>query len=398
MLLPLLRLPPLLLLPLLMVSCDAADGGTQAAYPPPTVKTVTLEPSDVPIEREYPGRVAPIRLAEVRARVTGIVLARQFSEGTDVASGDVLFQIDPARFEAAVDAAKAQVAKAEAALSLAGQQEARAKGLLLKNVASKEQYDVASASRKEAEAEVAVARANLKTAELELSYSTVRAPIAGRIGAALVTEGAFVRQEDATQMATVRDLTSVYVDFIAPLEDMSKIQEQSIFEAHGKMKDGVAIQLVTNEGSLYGEPGNLLFSSAVVNETTGQVSLRAQFKNPGRRLLPGTYVRVRMTQGFVAQALLVPQRAIQWDTLGQARVMTVLEGKAVSLPVVTGRSLGNRWLVTEGLKPGDQVIVDGAEKAMPGTPVAAESIPDEGASNAALESDCSAVCSHHVKL
>lgn len=388
----------LLLLPLLVASCDAADGGTQAAYPPPTVKTVTLVASDVPIEQEYPGRVAPIRLAEVRARVTGIVLARQFSEGTDVKAGDVLFQIDPARFEAAVDAARAQVAKAESALGLARQQEARARGLMMQNVTSKEQYDIALATRMEAEAEVAVARANLQTAELELSYATVRAPIDGRIGAALVTEGAFVRQEDATQMAEVRDLSSVYVDFTAPLGDISKIQQELMSGPNRRSKSGLVIQLVTNDGSLYGQPGNLLFSSAVVNETTGQISLRAEFANPHTALLPGTYVRVRMTQGVIEQAILVPQRAIQWDTLGQARVMTVTEGKAASLPVVTGRSIGNQWLVREGLKPGDQVIVDGGEKAMAGSPVTAEAISNEGASNATLKNDCDAVCNYQAEL
>ncbi|MEF9603118.1 efflux RND transporter periplasmic adaptor subunit, partial [Paracoccus sp. PXZ] len=351
-----------------------------------------------PLEQEYPGRVIPIRLAEVRARVTGIVQVRNFAEGSDVKAGDVLFQIDPARFQAAVDGAKAQLAQAEAALSLASQREERAAGLLQKNVTSKDQYDVALATRKQAEAEVAVAKANLQTAELELSYATVRSPIDGRIGAALVTEGAFVRQEDGTQMATVRDLTSVYVDFTTPLGDLSKVQHESASGTLAYSTADTAIRLSADRDRISGQSGRLLFSSAVVNETTGQVSLRAEFKNPGNTLLPGTYVRVRMIQGVAQQALLVPQRAVQWDTLGQARVLTVKDGKVVSQPIVAGRSVGNRWLVSEGLKPGDQVIVDGAEKAMPGTPVTAEAADGQNASNAALKGGCATSCVPQAEL
>ena len=388
----------LLLVPILVSSCDDSGGGSQAAYPPPTVKTVVLQSEDVPLQKEYPGRLVPVRLAEVRARVTGIVLSRQFTEGADVKAGDILFQIDPAPFQAAVDAAKAQLARNEASLALATQQEERARGLFEKNVASKDQFDIAFANRKQAEAEVAVARANLQTADLNLGYSSVRSPIDGRIGAALVTEGAFVRQEEATQMATIRDLSSLYVDFTAPLADLTKVEQEITSGNLSAENTMAAIQLVTNDGSIYGQPGRLLFSSAVVNETTGQVSLRAEFRNPGNTLLPGTYVRVRMTQGVALEALLVPKRAVQWDTLGQARVVTVQDGKAVPQPVVTSQSVGNRWLVTRGLKVGDQVIVDGAEKAMPGSPVTAQAITDANAAKADLETKCSSSCEQQAKL
>lgn len=392
------KLPLLLLIPSLLTSCDASDGGSQTAYPPPTVKTVRMNAEDVPLRKEYPGRLLPIRLAEVRARVTGVVLARTFAEGTDVKAGEVLFQIDPAKFKASADAAGAQLERAEATLALAFQQEVRSEALLQKNVASKDQNDIAIASRRQAEAEVSVAKANLQTAELELGYASVRSPIDGRIGAAMVTEGAFVRQEDGTQMATVRDLNSVYVDFTAPLSDLTKVQQDIASGALGKTDADGAIELITNDGTTFGEPGRLLFSAAVVNETTGQVSLRAEFRNPNQALLPGTYVRVRMTQGVKEEALLVPQRAVQWDTLGQAKVMTVQDGKAAPRPIKTSQSVGNRWLVTEGLKSGDQVIVDGAEKAVPGSPVTAQAIVETTGGDAGEKTDCAAVCDTQAKL
>lgn len=392
------KLPLLLLIPSLLTSCDTSDGGSQAAYPPTTVKTVRMNAEDVPLRKEYPGRLLPIRLAEVRARVTGVVLARTFAEGTDVKAGEVLFQIDPAKFKASADAAGAQLERAEATLALAFQQEVRSEALLQKNVASKDQNDIAIASRRQAEAEVSVAKANLQTAELELGYASVRSPIDGRIGAAMVTEGAFVRQEDGTQMATVRDLNSVYVDFTAPLSDLTKVQQDIASGALGKTDADGAIELITNDGTTFGEPGRLLFSAAVVNETTGQVSLRAEFRNPNQALLPGTYVRVRMTLGVAEGALLVPQRAVQWDTLGQAKVMTVQDGKAAPRPIKTSQSVGNRWLVTEGLKSGDQVIVDGAEKAVPGSPVTAQAIVETTGGDAAAKTDCAAVCDTQAKL
>jgi membrane fusion protein (multidrug efflux system) len=384
-----------LLLPMsiLLTSCDDSTGASPAAYPPPLVKTVSMQGEELPLQKEFPGRLLPIRLAEVRARVSGIVLKRTFVEGTDVAAGEILFQIDPARFEAAVDAARAQVARAEASFSLATQQEGRAESLLQKNVTSKDQYDIAVATRQQAQAEVAVAEANLKTAELDLGYASVRSPIDGRIDAASVTPGAFVREEDGTHMATVRDLSSVYVDFIAPLADLASVGDTS----KEKLDDNPVVELITNNGTTYGELGRLLFSSAVVNETTGQVSLRAEFRNPNGSLLPGTYVRVRMTQGTVHEALLLPQRAVQWDTLGQAKVMMVQDGKAVPQPVAATRSVGNRWLITQGLKVGDLVIVDGAEKAMPGAPVTAQPI-SAASTISTSDADCSDICAQQAKL
>ncbi|KAB2676387.1 efflux RND transporter periplasmic adaptor subunit [Brucella tritici] len=371
---------------------------SQASFPPPTVKTVEIKAEDVTLNQEYPGRLAPVRLAEVRARVSGIVLARRFTEGADVKAGDILFEIDPAKFKAAADSAAAQLERAEAALTLASQRAERAQSLLQTNVASKDQFETAIASRKQAEAEVAVAKANLQTAELELSYASVRSPIDGRIGAALVTEGAFVRQEDGTQMATIRDLSSVYVDFTASLSDLAKVQEDIASGVLRRPDDPASVELITNSGSAYDQPGRLLFSSAVVNETTGQVTLRAEFPNGARTLLPGTYVRVRTTAGIAQQVLLVPQRAVQWDTLGQAKVLKVVDGKAVSQPVVASRSVGNRWLVSEGLAPGDLVIVDGGERAMPGSPVTAEALPAGGPEQAAADGGCDDACTAEDKI
>lgn len=378
----LLKILPLCALPLILTACTPSEEASQPSFPPPAVKTVALTPEDMPLKRDYPGRLVPIRLAEVRARVSGIVLSRKFEQGSDVKKGEVLFEIDPAKFKAEVDSAKAQLERAGAALSLASQRADRVKRLLTKNVASTEQYDVALADRKQAQAEVAVANANLQTAELELSYASVRSPIDGRIGAALVSEGALVRQEDGTQMAVVRDISSLYVDFIAPLAELSRVRRQIEAGDLDPVASGKAIELILDDGSTYDHPGRLLFSSAVVDETTGQVSLRAEFENPDGKLLPGTYVRVRVTEGVARQALLVPQRAVQWDTLGQARVMLVRDGKAAVQPIVTSHTIGNRWLVAEGLKPGDQVIVDGGDRAMPGQPVTALDLNSESPSSA----------------
>lgn len=383
-----------LFLLLAVVSCDGSNGSNQAAYPPPTVNTISVKPENVPLRKEYPGRLVAIRLAEVRARVSGIVLARTFAEGKDVKKGEILFQIDPAKFQASVDAAKAQLERAQASLALAVQQESRSDVLLSKSVATRDQYEIAVANRREAEAEVSVAKANLKTAELDLGYASVRSPIDGRIGAALVTEGAFVRDTDATQMATVRDLTSLYVDFTAPLADLNQVKRDAPTDAPNKSDTTASVELINNDGTTFGQVGTLLFSSAVVDETTGQVSLRAEIKNPQQTLLPGTYVRVRMTQGVAENALLVPQRAVQWDTFGRAKVMTVQDGKAEPRPIVTAGTIGNRWLVTKGLQAGDQVIVDGADKATPGSPVTAEAVKEVSSG----ENECASVCDMQAKL
>lgn len=394
-----LRLFTFFAIPVLVASCDASGDNNQAAYPPPAVKTMTLKGEDIALRKEYPGRLVAIRLAEVRARVSGIVLARTFAEGKDVKAGEILFQIDPAKFQASVDAAQAQLEQADASLVLAAQQEARSEELFAKSIVSKNQYDIAVSTRRQAEAAVAVAKANLQAAQLDLSYASVRSPIDGRIGAALVTEGAFVREEDATQMATVRDLSSLYVDFTAPLADLNRSQKELGPGAQDGASEADEVQLLNSDGEAFGQPGKLLFSSAVVDETTGQVSLRAEFSNPGRKLLPGTYVRVSLVQGVSKNALLIPQRAVQWDTLGQARVMTVEDGKAIVRPVTTSRSIGNRWMIVNGLKAGDQVIVDGADKAMPGGPVTAQAAPEAaGPSNVGARSECAQPCDQQAKL
>ncbi|UOK73347.1 efflux RND transporter periplasmic adaptor subunit [Ancylobacter polymorphus] len=383
---------------LMLTACDAPQGQTQATPPPPLVKTLIAQPEDVPLSRDYPGRLLPIRLAEVRARVSGIVLERKFAEGTDVRKGDVLFEIDPARFQAEVASAKAQLARAQAALVLASQQSERVERLLQTSAASKAQFDAADAGRKQAEAEVAVAMANLQTAELELGYASVRSPIDGRIGPALVTEGALMRQEDGTPMATIRDLSSVYVDFTAPLAEISALQHESGAGLLERPAPDTAVELIGNDGTVYGQRGRLLFSSAVVDEGTGQVSLRAEFPNPENQLLPGTYVRVRMRQGVARQALLVPQRAVLWDTLGQARIVTVKDGLATVQPIVTARAVANRWMVREGLKPGDQIIVDGAEKLVPGSPVTVESAANGDGRQTSLDGGCDDVCEQTGKI
>lgn len=366
--------------------------------PPPLVKTITIEQRDIPLFREYPGRLLPVRIAEVRARVSGIVLARKFVQGSDVQKDDVLFEIDPAKFDAKVESAKAQVLRSEAVLQLARQQFERTDKLRTTNVASESQVDITRANLRQAEAELAVGKATLRDAELDLGYASVRSPIAGRIGPALVSEGALVRQEDGTQMATIRDFSSVYVDFTETLAEIARVQRQI---SEGVLipasQDGV--ELIADDGISYKRTGRLLFSSAVVNETTGQVTLRAEFPNPDGQLLPGSYVRVRMKEGVISQAVLVPQRAVQRDTQGQAQVLVVTDGRATLRPIDAGQAVGSNWLVKRGLQPGDQVIVDGMERAIPGTPVTPEAItePQEATAGDDTSTSCDDVCAAPVE-
>ncbi|MDY7577636.1 efflux RND transporter periplasmic adaptor subunit [Herbaspirillum sp. RTI4] len=340
-----------------------------AARPPGQVSIVTIAPQSISINAELPGRLEATRIAQVRARVPGIVLQRTFREGSDVKAGEVLFRIDPAPLQAAFASAEASLARAEATQTQTSLKATRYKPLVEVNAVSKQEYDDAIAAQQQANADVATARAARLTAGLNLGYATVTSPIAGRIGRALVTEGALVGQaSDATQMALVQQLDPIYVNLTQSSTDLLKLQQAM---NSGTLK-GVAkpkISLITEDGSTYPLPGKLLFADLAVDENTGMVSLRAEFPNPKHTLLPGMYVRAKLEQAINDQTILVPQQAVTRDLNGASVLVVGPDNKVALRTVETGASNGNNWIITNGLKAGDRVIVEGMQKTKPGAPV-----------------------------
>lgn len=350
-----------------LAACDEPQA-EQAAAPPPRVGVITVQPSPRPNIRELPGRIAPTRVAEVRARVAGIVLERPFRQGADVKAGDVLYRIDPVRFEVELAAAEAALAKAEAVHQQAEQQAKRVERLASGQAASQAQYEVAIANFRQAQADVAARKAEVARAKLDLDYTDVRSPISGRIGRALVTEGALVGQGEATHLATVQQLDPVYADFTQSAGELQQLRrdlESGALEQAAP--DAAKVRLVLDDETLYPHPGRLLFSDASVDPSTGQVTLRGEFPNPKGELLPGMYVRVQIVQGTDGDALAVPQQAIQRDDAGSSEVYVVrTDNRAVLKPVRAGRVVAEEWLVLEGLAPGDRVVVEGFQKFEPG--------------------------------
>jgi membrane fusion protein (multidrug efflux system) len=352
---------------LALSACDEPQA-EQAAAPPPQVRVITVQPSPRPYIRELPGRIAPTRVAEVRARVAGIVLERAFRQGADVKAGDVLYRIDPVRFEVELAAAEAALAKAEAVLEQAEQQAKRVETLASGRTASQAQYEVAVANFRQAQADVAARKAEVARAKLDLDYTDVRSPISGRIGRALVTEGALVGQGEATHLATVQQLDPVYADFTQSAGELQRLRrdlESGALEQAAP--DAAKVRLMLDDETLYPYPGRLLFSDASVDPSTGQVTLRGEFPNPKGELLPGMYVRVQIVQGTDGDALAVPQQAIQRDDAGGSEVYVVRpDNRAVLKTVRAGRVVDEEWLVLEGLAPGDRVVVEGFQKFEPG--------------------------------
>ena len=348
-------------------ACDEPQA-EQAAAPPPQVGVIIVQPSPRPYVRELPGRIAPTRVAEVRARVAGIVLERAFRQGADVKAGDVLYRIDPVRFEVELAAAEAALAKAEAVHQQAEQQAKRVERLASGQAASQAQYEVAVATFRQAQADVAARKAEVARAKLDLDYTTVRSPISGRIGRALVTEGALVGQGEATHLATVQQLDPVYADFTQSAGELQQLRRDLESGALEQVApDAAKVQLMLDDETLYPYPGRLLFSDASVDPSTGQVTLRGEFPNPRGELLPGMYVRVQIVQGTDGDALAIPQQAIQRDDAGGSEVYVVRpDNRAVLKPVRAGRVVDEEWLVLEGLAPGDRVVVEGFQKFEPG--------------------------------
>lgn len=365
----------------------AAGGpGMGGGMPPAEVGVVTVERGKLALTTDLPGRLEAVRTAEVRARVAGIVKQRVFREGSEVAAGEVLFRIDPAPFRAAYDSASAAVARAEASRDQARAQADRAESLIGQKMISKQDYDLAIASARQTAADVAAAKAAQETAKLNLGYATVTSPIAGRIGRALVTEGALVGQGEATQLALVQQLDPVYVNFSQSSNDVLRLKRQVESGQLKSLGGQVPVTLLMEDGSEYPQKGRLLFSDMSVDPSTGSIALRAEFPNPRRLLLPGMYVRVRLPQAVASDAITVPQRAVVRTQQGAAVMVVGADGKVTPQPVTTAAAQGDLWVIASGLKGGEQVIVEGLQKAKPGStvkPVPFGAAPAPGATPAA---------------
>ncbi len=339
--------------------------------PAPEVGVVTVTSQELPMITELPGRIDPIRVAEVRARATGIILKKMFEEGADVKSGDVLFQIDPAPLQANYDSAQANLAKAQATLAQTQAKANRYKALVAINAVSKQEYDDTTASALQAEAEIQSAKAAVETASLNLGYATVVAPISGHIGVAKVTEGTLVSQAEATQMALIQQLDPIYFDFTQSSTEVLRLRRSLDQGQLQSVAPGAAkVSLLLEDGTVYQSPGKLLFSDLTVDPTTGMVTLRAEFPNPDHILLPGMFARVRLEQAINAEAITVPQRGVALGPNGSATVMVVTaDNKVESRTIKLGSAFEDKWIVSDGLNAGDRVVVEGLQKTRPGATV-----------------------------
>lgn len=349
-----------------------AKGGAPA-MPPAQVGVVTVQLDSVPVITELPGRLEAVRTAQVRARVAGILQKRQFTEGADVKAGQPLFQIDASTYKAALDSAQATQAKAEANLAQASALVERYQPLQAAKAISPQEFLNAQVAQRQAQADVAAAKAAVQTARINLGYASVTAPISGRIGRALVTEGALVGQGEATQLAVVQQVDSLYVNFTQSANDVIKLQKAMESGAIKKAgKHAAAVRVVLDDGTEYPLEGKLLFQDLSVDPSSGQVSLRAELPNPKGQLLPGMYVRVRLEQAQVEGGLLLPQQAVTRGSQGDIVMVVDAEGKVSPRPIKLGGARGNQWVVLGGLKAGEQVMVDGFQKMMnPKAPVKA---------------------------
>ena len=366
-------------------------GKKQQAPPPqmgpPEVGVVEVKPQRVALTTELPGRTSPYLIAEVRPQVSGIIQKRVFTEGSDVRAGQVLYLIDPATYQAAYSSAKASEARAEANLVPAKLREERFRELVKIKAVSQQDYDNALAALKEAEADLATSKAAVETARINLAYTRVTAPISGRIGRSAVTDGALVTASQPTPLVTIQQLNTMYVDVTQSSSELLKLQRSL---ASGLLKKDAAgqarVKLLLEDGSEYANTGTLKFSDVTVDQGTGSITLRAIFPNPKQILLPGMFVRAVVQEGVNENAILVPQRGVSRNPAGEAVAMVVgAENKVEPRIIKVERTIGDDWLVSSGLKPGDKVIVEGIQKARPGTPVKAvpfESMPQTGAPGA----------------
>ncbi len=336
----------------------AAQGAPGGPRPPPEVGVITARLEPVVLQTELPGRVEPVRVAQVRARVNGVVLKRLFTEGSEVKAGQSLFQIDPGPYAAALNSARANLGKAQANLTQASAQAERYKPLVQANAVSKQEYVNVVAAAKQAEADVAANRAALQIAQINAGYANVLAPISGRIGRALVTEGALVSATEATQLALIQQTSTVYVNFTQSATELQRLRKASGKPASGS----TPVTIMLDDGSELPQKGKLLFSDVSVDPTSGQVTLRAEVPNADGALLPGQYVRARIAQSSLPSAILIPQQAVTRGSQGDTVIIVGPDGKPSPRPVKISTQQGNNWVVLDGIKEGELVVVDGFQK------------------------------------
>ncbi len=363
---------PAAVLAALLAACGAKNEAPAPAAPPPAeVAVVTATPAAVGVVTELPGRTEASRVAQVRARAAGIVQRRLFSEGSDVKAGQALFRLDDAPYRATLAAAQATLARAEANLLQTRAQAERYKPLAEANAVSQQEYIAAQAAFKQAEADVAAGKAAVQTAQINLGYTSVTSPIAGRIGRALVTEGALVGQGEATQLAVVQQVDPLYVNFTQSADEVLRLRAAI---ASGKFQSAgpagsVAVSVLLDDGSVYPLRGKLLFSDLSVDPGTGQIALRAEVPNPKGALLPGLYVRVRLAQAQLPKGIALPQQAVQRGGAGDTVMVVGADGKVVPRPVKVSQGPERTWVVLDGLTGGEQVVVEGFQKIRPNAPV-----------------------------
>ncbi|MFL9828738.1 efflux RND transporter periplasmic adaptor subunit [Rhodoplanes sp. SY1] len=356
----------------LLAACgDQNPGPALVTNNPPQVGVFKVEVASVTLTKELPGRITPMRIAEVRPRVSGIVVERSFQQGSLVEAGAVLYRIDPAPFQIELDRARAALAKAEAVLYQASRQEDRLRTLLPAQATSQAQYELAVAAERQAEAEVAAQKAAVGQAQLNIDWATVRAPISGRIGRALVTEGALVNPNETTHLATIQQLDPIYADFTQSVGELNQLKRDL---AEGRLKsvspEAARVRLLLDDGTTYRFPGRLLFSDVSVDPGTAKVTLRGEFPNPEADLLPGMYVRVQIEEAIDTDGIVIPAQAVQRTTAGGSAVFVVNDdGRATLQPVRAGRTLDAGMLIEDGLKPGWRIVVDGFQKFAPGDSV-----------------------------
>jgi len=356
---------------LLLAGCGkkpAAPAGMPGGLPPQEVGVVTLAAERVDIVTELPGRTAAFRIAEVRPQVSGIILKRLFTEGSEVREGQQLYQIDPATYQAALESAQAALTRAEATQQVAKLLSDRRQKLVNSRVISSQDYDDAHAGYQQAVADVSAAKAALKAAEINLVYTKVLSPISGRIGRSMMTEGALVTSEQSSPLATVQQIDPIYVDVTQSSAQLLRLQREL---AAGQLKNAdeqeATARLILEDGTPFAEPGKLQFSEVSVDQGTGSVTLRAVFPNPNRILLPGMFVRAMITGGISEQAILIPQKGVTRNPRGEPVAMVVGEGNRIEVRTLkTDRVINDKWLVVEGVKAGDRVVLEGLQKIGPG--------------------------------
>lgn len=343
-------------------SSDSEDSPQNAQQAAPKVDVVSLIPQTVTIKTELPARTVAFRQAEVRPQVNGIIENRLFEEGADVKSGQQLYQIDEAPFQAALQMAKAELASARANIQSTKARAERFKGLIDNKAISQQDYDDAQASYLQAQAEVAVAQANIQTAEINLRYTKVNAPIDGRIGRSNITEGALVTAQQESPLTTITQTDPIYVDISQASKEVLRLRRQ-LLSGRIAEQDAAQVKLKLEDGSTYQHQGELQFSEVNVNESTGSLVMRAKFPNPEGLLLPGMYVKTVINEGTMPDAILVPHKAVMFSREGTASVMLVNDENIVEQrPIEVRQSIDHNWLVSDGLSGGEKVVVEGLQK------------------------------------